>query len=162
MTMASSVLSDEARKFCQTTSVRAWYLTNSQLKVQHTWAHLVDSAAFIFWHLAVIFNRFRSYPVNAVISQSVDGESTTFPDVTVCNLKRLTINRDDSNEFHMIYNAFNETITSKEFKIYMEKSFPMTTYYWHDSVDSIIGYQKDPYVKRPNAFFNLVTGFQCV
>jgi len=69
--------------------------------------------------------------VNTVISQSVNGENTIFPDVTICNLKHpspITPSYDSNDKYNLKLNALNATLSSKEFRLYMKEHFPATTY----------------------------------
>jgi len=78
------------------------------------------------WQLAVIFSRYRFFTVNTFISQSVEGEITTLPVVTICHLKAPTTTPHvDLNNVEIMFIALNTTIIeSDEFKTYMDEYFP--------------------------------------
>jgi len=125
------VLSDETSKFCRTTSARGIpRIVNSKSTVHGViWLLAVlTCAAILIWQLVVIFNRYRSYPVNTVIFPSLDDESVTFPDVTICNLNLPATSDKNINFDPSSTSLINATISSKAFHDYMSEHFPTLEY----------------------------------
>jgi len=125
------LLSGEARKFCQTTSVRGVSRIVNAKSTTHSVIWLLGvltCASILIWQLTVLFKRYRSYPVNTVILQSLEADNTTFPDVTVCNLK--TQPNIDINYITLdsVIEAINATVVSTDFHGYMEEHFPLVQY----------------------------------
>ena len=90
--MSTPILSTEARRFCQTTSLRGIpRIVNSKSTIHCIiWLlGVLTCTGVLVWQVAIIFKRYRSYPTNTISLQSPEWDNTTFPDITICNLCSL-------------------------------------------------------------------------
>jgi len=132
--MISPLLSAEVRKFCETTSVRGIprIIKSRSIVLSIMWSlGVLICAGLLLWQLAVVFQRYTSYPVNTLLVQAPDWQNATFPDITVCNLCPLVLENEMSLRYTDYVSIINKDLkyepVKKLYELY-NKSLDMNGY----------------------------------
>ena len=120
------IITVEGRKFLETTTIRGVQrIVKSKSRVLFIFWLLavLVAAALLIWQLSMVFIRYFKYPVNTLYVQSQDGQSTTFPDITICNLCPL-VNEEKMNLRYTEYViAILKTFTIERVQSYVDENY---------------------------------------